>query len=568
MNEKNNNNQSQGGIAPQKAVVKLFVIAMLTLFPLYLCITFSGSFPFLSLSDGFFSIRHDKYTLFLALTGIAVIAEILLFVTQGSQEKQNERINPRDLLRLSFTDIAVFAFWLVCAASTLLSQYTETAFFGEPNGRNNGLLLMTFYLLAYLLVTRFFEENKVIPRLFAGASAFIYLLAVLNGFHIDPLQTFVYLREHFVETFTSTIGNIDMMSSFISVSLPVFIVMSCAAQKAWERALYITASSLGFMALLCSGSDSGILGLAVFLLIYLIAYSQNLLKLRNLLLTLTVMLASSRLLLLLSAATGDDHKELSVIQTALIYSNVIYIPLLICAALTAALYLITLKKCRRTLSPAHPNCSDNNDRVQRQDQAASHKIKNPDFKLHKAVTVALGCVALGFVAAVLGVFVYFSAIDTKTELGSFEKLLRFNEAWGTHRGFFWIKSFDIFKSSDILRKLFGAGPDTYYYAFSPYFDELTKYGDSSTTAAHNEYINYLITVGAAGLAAYLCAIGSAVTRAFKYARESIFAQACIAAVICYAVQAFVNIAQPITTPIFIILASICEAMARSSENAK
>ena len=46
MNEKNNNNQSQGGIAPQKAVVKLFVIAMLTLFPLYLCITFSGSFPF------------------------------------------------------------------------------------------------------------------------------------------------------------------------------------------------------------------------------------------------------------------------------------------------------------------------------------------------------------------------------------------------------------------------------------------------------------------------------------------------------------------------------------------
>ncbi len=555
MNETNNNNQSQAGDSPQKAVIKLFVIAMLTLFPLFLCVTFSGSFPFLSLSDGFFSIRHDKYTLFLALTGIAVIAEILLFVTQNPQDRQNSRINLRELLRLSITDMAVFAFWLVCAVSTLLSHYTETAFFGEPNGRNNGLLLMTFYLLAYLLVTRFFEESKLIPRVFAGASAIIYLLAVLNGFHIDPLQTFVYLRDHFVETFTSTIGNIDMMSSFISVSLPVFVVMSCAAGKKPERALYISASSLGFMALLCSGSDSGILGLAVFLLIYFIAYSQNLMKLRRLMLTLTIMLASSRLLLLLSAATGDYHKELSVIQTALIYSNFIYIPIVICAALTAALYLITVKKCRRALSPASPNSSDNNNLVH----------KKPNLKLPKAATIALGCLALAVIAAVLGAFVYFSAIDTKTDLGSLEKLLRFNERWGTHRGFFWIKSFEIFKSSDFIHKLFGMGPDTFYYAFSPYFDELTKYGDSSTTAAHNEYINYLITIGAAGLAAYLCAISGAAVRAFKYARESMFAQACIAAVICYAVQAFVNIAQPITTPIFIILASICEAMARSCE---
>ena len=49
------------------------------------------------------------------------------------------------------------------------------------------------------------------------------------------------------------------------------------------------------------------------------------------------------------------------------------------------------------------------------------------------------------------------------------------------------------------QKLFGMGPDTFYFAFEPYFKELEEYGNSSTDAAHNENINYLITIGAAGL---------------------------------------------------------------------
>lgn len=537
MDQDNQNiTKESGGISLQASVVLYYLIAMLSVFPLYLSVTLTDSFPFLSLSDGFFSIRHDKYTLFLALTGIAVVAEILLIFTQRSQERQSFLFGEQKFFKLSFTDIAFFAFWFSCAASTLLSEYTDTAIFGEPNGRNNGLLLMTFYFFMYLLVTRLFEEKEVLFKIFAVSSAAVYLLAILNGFHLDPLRTFVYLKEHFIETFTSTIGNIDMMSSYISVSLPVFIVMSAGAQGIKARILYITASSLGFMALLCSGSDSGILGLAVFLMIYTVAYSRNIAKLGRLFLTVTVMLASSRLLLLLSAATNANHKEISDIQTALIYSGKVYILIAVFAAVTAAVCFAGAKK--------------------------------PEIKIPKATPFVLGGVLLAAVAAVLGAFLYFSVFDTETELGSFEKLLRFNERWGTHRGFFWIKSFEIFKGSDILRKLFGTGPDTFFYAFSPYFSELTQYGDTSTSAAHNEYINLLITVGAFGAAAYLTVIISAVVRAIKPAAKSLFTQACIAAVICYSAQAFVNIAQPITTPIFIILLTLCEASARNFRKQK
>lgn len=91
----------------------------------------------------------------------------------------------------------------------------------------------------------------------------------------------------------------------------------------------------------------------------------------------------------------------------------------------------------------------------------------------------------------IGIMVYFSCIDTKTDLGSFERIIRFNDIWGTHRGFMWIRSIWIFGDASFIEKLFGVGPDMFYSAFSPYFDDLSKYGDSSTNAAHNEYLTTL-----------------------------------------------------------------------------
>ena len=111
MDQDNQNiTKESGGISLQASVVLYYLIAMLSVFPLYLSVTLTDSFPFLSLSDGFFSIRHDKYTLFLALTGIAVVAEILLIFTQRSQERQSYLFGEQKFFKLSFTDIAFFAF--------------------------------------------------------------------------------------------------------------------------------------------------------------------------------------------------------------------------------------------------------------------------------------------------------------------------------------------------------------------------------------------------------------------------------------------------------------------------
>ena len=120
---------------------------------------------------------------------------------------------------------------------------------------------------------------------------------------------------------------------------------------------------------------------------------------------------------------------------------------------------------------------------------------------------------------------------------------------------------DIFRDFNLWRKLFGSGPDTFYYVFSPYFEELKNYWMSSTNAAHNEYLNYLITVGILGVSAYCTALVSGVVRCFRKAKEEPMATVYCAAVICYAVQALVSIAQPITTPLLILFLALCAGAA-------
>jgi O-antigen ligase len=129
----------------------------------------------------------------------------------------------------------------------------------------------------------------------------------------------------------------------------------------------------------------------------------------------------------------------------------------------------------------------------------------------------------------------------------------------------WIRSLWIFNDASLFEKLFGVGPDMFYSAFKPYFADLMHYGDSSTNAAHNEYLNYLVTVGLLGLGAYLVAIGSSIRNAVKSFCKHPLAIVCISAVICYSAQAIVNIAQPITTPLLILFIALTEAVYRKSK---
>ena len=177
-------------------------------------------------------------------------------------------------------------------------------------------------------------------------------------------------------------------------------------------------------------------------------------------------------------------------------------------------------------------------------------------------------ILLGVFAAVIiafiAMFVYFTFFDTRTKLTGFMKFFRFKYRWGTHRGYIWKKSFAIFSRFSLKDKLFGCGPDTFYSAFESYFAELERrFGEASCNAAHNEFLNYLITTGIFGFASYLALMGSVIVRVFKAAKHEPLALAFAASVVCYLIQSTVNIATAITLPLMFIFAAICENYSRN-----
>ena len=515
-----------------QAIVNYYLVIMFTVFPLFF-------------TDAYFNIRHDKYYFFLVLSLFAVVAVGIIVLTPKLSryiEKTNSQAeyNISSSLwykRFSFTDWAVIVFWIVNFLSTIFSRYINDSLFGTA-GRNNGLLLITFYAAVYFLITRSFKFKDYIFIAFAAGSSLVFLLSVLNCFYIDPLGMFKQLElnndSQSIINFTSTIGNKNLMSSFICIALPVMIAMSVYENRRALSVLYYTASALGFTALMTADSDSGILGIGVFLAIFLIWYSTKLRNLKRYFLNITVMLASAKILRLFSLLFSDKTTGLDAFQEFFVFSNSSYLLLAAVALITVVLFVIDFKK--------------------------------PNLKISKAVPITIGVIfALGVVSILSAVF-YFSVIDTKTDLNGLETIFRFNEKWGTHRGYMWIKSMEIFSDASLSEKLIGTGPDTFYYAFSPYFQGLMEYGDSSTNAAHNEYINYLITIGILGLASYVAIVGGCIVRAVKYFAKNPILAVTASAVICYSIQAVVNISQPITTPLFFIFIALCEAFCRNTAN--
>lgn len=524
------------------AVVNYYLLVMFAVFPLFVSVFFDGSFPFMHFDNGFFGIRHQKFYFFIAVSAIALIVEVMLIITNISAEKKDNTLRKSFFDTLSVTDWAAAALLVSCTLSTIFSSHPDLAFWGEITigsggiGRNNGLFLIILYVLLYFMISRLYRFREYVFVGLSVSCGIVYLLTVLNGYYIDPLNMLTQFKTsqpNVYMEFFSTIGNKNMLASFICVTLPALFVMSVITEKLWKRALYLVSTGLGAMAMLIGDSDSALLGMGVFLMVFLVVFVRNITRLKRYFLALTVMLASFKLARLFSLMMNDNYKELGDLIKLLLFSPLVYVLLTAAALITAALYLLDSKK--------------------------------PDLTVPKAVPVIIGACFGVMVAVVLSVFFYFSVIDTETDLGSMEKLLRMNDAWGTHRGIMWLRSFIIFGDANLWQKLFGTGPDTFYFAFEPYFSQLQEYGNSSTDAAHNEYINYLITIGLVGTISYLVFTGSALVRGFKASKKYPVALACAGAVVCYLAQATVNIALPIATPLFFLFVAMCEGCARQPE---
>ena len=496
----------------------------------YLAIMFSF-FP-LFLTEQYAHARMDKYWFYLIATGILIISVGLCMLMSSSEAKRLGNEKPL-ITPLSITDILMLSFLGLAVISTVFSAYPTESFLGT-GGRNNGLLLLMMYTLMYFSITRNYVYKDYVFIIYLSVSAIIALLTVLNFFYIDPLGMLKGYDAATIEDFGSTLGNKNIIAAFMCVYLPIAVMIFVVTENKVLRALGGVAIVFAYTGLLCANSTSDIFGLLIILPVMAIFSARRYTYLRRYLLALTILFISGKILFLFATLVGDNNKGFEFMQAFLIYHPLTYVPI----AVFGGLYLVML---------------------------LLGKNGEPRYPAKAVQIILLSLFSVGIISS-LSLFMYFSFKDTTTDLGDFEKILRFDDYWGTHRGFMWRVSFEEFGKYNIFQVLFGTGPDTVYYVLKPHFGELeARFGDASTDCAHNEYINYLLTQGVLGLSAYLGVMISAIVRGLKAAKKQPMVLAFIGAVICYLAQSTVNLYNPIVTPSLFIFLSLTEAVCRNEE---
>lgn len=433
--------------------------------------------------------------------------------------------------KITNTDIWFTLLFLEMGVSTLLAPYKYEALWGS-RGRYQGFVLWTMFYAAYILITRYYRYKNWHLLLILIFSLGPCILGIIQFFTFDPFDFFSHTDPKYRYIYASTIGNINTYSAYTAMMLAMSTVTFVLAKNSRTEILSSLIMLIHCFAHVMSISDNTVLSTAALFGVLPFLTWKNTKQFIKTLFSLTIFI----LAMIVSGA---------IYQTGMMTMNQDGKSLLISIGCTsfAKLILAIMIFTIMVLSVACMNKKE-------------HYIDKMPFYLCKIWGILLG---LAF-AVGIAVLIYANIPSNSLTIAklpySLQKILVFNDNWGTGRGLGWRLGFQYyFGDSTLTQKLFGNGLDTYYIIMMDRYKNIMRseaYGIFDN--AHNEYIEYLMTIGAAGLVVYLLMIVNAVKAGFRK-QESHFI-AMTTAVFVYLIQASVNIAVPIITPIFIIFLSI------------
>ncbi len=474
------------------------VFALLTGIPLFM-------------TNKYFNITLSKFIYFAV---ISVLCFVLFYTLRPENEIKKKNTANRSM------DIAVFGFLASSIVSVLLSSYKADALFGS-SGRCMGLCFVLILTGLYYALSRSYKIHKWELFGYCTAFAVVAVIAFLQFFGINFGGLYTSLSKETVETFYSTVGNINVVSSYICLCLPFIMYLFCTAKGFIKTTGLYLFSLVGFCFLVIANSDSGYIGMAAAFcaIAYIVAKRQG--AFYRVLLLAGTFLFSLRLMSVVYTSLEGKTKPLSELALFLGESDIILAGavLLILAAIVMSFFRL-----------------------------------NSTFS--KIIRIGVTVFALLSVIGVTGAIIYFTVVDTNTQLGFLENYLRFSDKWATERGEIWKMTMESYIDLPFVKKLFGCGPDTLLLLLSEKHNDrmlVSGYVDN----AHNEFMNYLVNHGLVGLGFYITVILTALRKSSLKSGNSIIHGGLFAVVISYACQSVVNITQPLTTPLFFILMFMC-----------
>ena len=535
----------------------LYVLFILAIFPL-------------AVHDKYFDILKFRYELYWKVTcGVLVFYSILgltgLIIRRqkniATSHKADHKIadnkvgeveetiehtkGKKELLNLvkntiSKTDLFFFLFIISMGISTLFAPYQYEAFWGN-RGRNQGFFIWIWFFVSYFLITRFYHPKKWHIWVILLGAMLPCIWGIVGFFLYDPLRFFTNVEEKYQYIFTSSFGNINTYSSYTGMMLAVSaITYTISKDKLTTWISFISLIIVSFAHIMSVSDNTVLSSAAVFASLPFLTWSEDGRFIRSMIVLFIFMMAMCVTGMIWSTGLWTMNR----VGSSTLISLGTYKAFQICtAAILLIIFLYFLQK-RKSGSLF-------------------------DDKQYRILKQAFCSLLLCGVALTILILIY---VNTGHDLSvgyTIGRFLTFNDDWGTGRGLSWRLGLTYYlKRMGLFQKLFGYGPDTYYIIMvDHYLDIMVKSPFDIFDSAHNEYIEYLITTGAFGLFLYLGMLITTIRNGFFKKNNSLSIAAALA-VFTYSIQAVVNIAIPIVTPIFIVYMSIAAILKKILRKAK
>ena len=363
-------------------------------------------------------------------------------------------------------DPALWALGAVTASgvvSTVLSLSPGASFWGL-GGYYGGCMMVLFTAAGYLAV-RAFAPQKILNGLtfcVGVTAALVTVLYVLNIFNIDLIGTYVDTAVVERAQFFSTLGQKNFCSGFMAFALPLVFYAFLVARGPRHTVFYGIPAFFGGLALAVVDAEGLMLGVGVAALVLICQKNFTTRTLRRLAVIGAFFFfhAGWMQYMRTHVYTQGGKPMLAAL------GHVAQRGFVVCLVVWAALYF---------------------------------GLRGRELPLYRPGRVLAGGIVAG--AAVLTLLA--NCVPGFPSLGRLDDVLIFNDNWGTYRGTAWRITVESWLAQPVWRKLLGVGPGMMHTAVADWAGAGITDRMKTFYAAHNEYLELLLTIGAAGLAAWL-----------------------------------------------------------------
>lgn len=431
------------------------------------------------------------------------------------------------------TDIAVIVFCAAVWISTFHSEYFFESFWGNE-GRYSGMFLMTLYVVAYLIISRFWKAKEWYLEAFLVTGMIMCVIGITDYFRMDVLNfRGPYTNPLESDIFTSTIGNINSFTAYVGMVMGFSGAVFLTEEKGWRMIWHYICLIVSFFAIIMGCSDNAYLSMAA--LFGLIPFA--IFKERECVKRYLIMLASFFTVLLCIDRINQVYGN-AVIGLDSLFRVIAGLGILPYVVIFFWVLVVLFWKYDKNCAAKGTECGNR-------------------FVMIWAAFVAVVLLTVG-------------AVLFDANMGGHEEryeaarnYLVFSPQWGTNRGYIWGASLKLFREFSWMGKLFGHGPDTFgILTLNKIPHEMMHMTEQFYDSAHNEYIQYLVTIGIVGLSSYLVFLASAFWYMWKNWKKNPYIIGTFGAVLCYVFQATININLPIVAPMMWLLLSIGTGMCR------